>query len=553
MDKASSQIAESQPAVLEIGPEAALFTLDKAEDIGSPDLVLLARNLVDAARARPSSISGGFLSVAFGSIGAQTLNNEGSGTVLGEPLHGDVAGGASRWFALQPEEDGTMLIDTIGSEIDTLLAVYRYTNNPAYFYSLLEAHDDNSAPDGIRSLLRFPAQAAVPYMVVVDGVNGQEGPVKLNWRLGVPPRLQPGLPPYISVTQGDGLTLRAEVEEAVRFQWLANGEEIRGATNETLVIGSTGGADGGEYSVIAENDFGLLTKVVAHLRVEIPLMTFNTGTDNGSLSFSLSGPPGKTFEIQVTEDLETWQHFRTVTLDDQPYEIEISDLATHLARYFVAVPAPETGRVVSPDAEVGGRTQAEWSAEWWKWAMSTPANQHPLLDETGEWAGRNQPGGEVFFLAGLNTVSGRAKRSITIPEGQYLFFPGLNAYCDNTGVPPPGYSIEELRECGILQVALTGELHASLNGIGVPNLAAYRQISPVFSYVLESPDNWLSYLAGFPVVGLIDPAVADGFYLLVQPLPPGIHTLNFGGTFSGQFGFSIDITYTITVVSTSLE
>jgi hypothetical protein len=110
-----------------------------------------------------------------------------------------------------------------------------------------------------------------------------------------------------------------------------------------------------------------------------------------------------------------------------------------------------------------------------------------------------------------------------------------------------------LRECGAHQVAATTGLHASINWIEVPNLDAHRQISPVFNYFLESPDSWLSHLAGSPVVGLIDPAVADGFYLIVEPLPPGIHVLNFGGTQGDQFQFSIDITYTITVVAASLE
>jgi hypothetical protein len=44
--------------------------------------------------------------------------------------------------------------------------------------------------------------------------------------------------------------------------------------------------------------------------------------------------------------------------------------------------------------------------------------------------------------------------------------------------------------------------------------------------------------------------VADGAYLLVAPLPPGQHTIRFGGT--GFFGgdFSQDITYHLTVSAT---
>ena len=35
-------------------------------------------------------------------------------------------------------------------------------------------------------------------------------------------------------------------------------------------------------------------------------------------------------------------------------------------------------------------------------------------------------------------------------------------------------------------------------------------------------------------------AVADGYYLMLKPLSPGVHTLHFVGTIPG---FSLDITY----------
>jgi hypothetical protein len=41
-------------------------------------------------------------------------------------------------------------------------------------------------------------------------------------------------------------------------------------------------------------------------------------------------------------------------------------------------------------------------------------------------------------------------------------------------------------------------------------------------------------------------AVSDGVYLMLHPLSRGEHTLRFGGTFD-DFGFSLDITYHITV------
>jgi hypothetical protein len=100
------------------------------------------------------------------------------------------------------------------------------------------------------------------------------------------------------------------------------------------------------------------------------------------------------------------------------------------------------------------------------------------------------------------------------------------------------------------------ELHASVDGVPVGDLdpattpyracagPAARCTGPAFSIAL--PDN---NLLGLPA-GIWAPAVADGYYLLLSPLPPGPHTINFGGT--GNFGgpFSEDITYNLTVSPT---
>jgi hypothetical protein len=67
-------------------------------------------------------------------------------------------------------------------------------------------------------------------------------------------------------------------------------------------------------------------------------------------------------------------------------------------------------------------------------------------------------------------------------------------------------------------------------------------------------DRWVVRVA-FPdanlfrlPAGTYAPAVADGYYLLLAPLRPGVHTIAFGGT--GNFGgpTSQDITYHLRVV-----
>jgi hypothetical protein len=213
---------------------------------------------------------------------------------------------------------------------------------------------------------------------------------------------------------------------------------------------------------------------------------------------------------------------------------------------------------------------ADLSAQWWQWALgqpvtNNPATTNPLLDTTGVAAHNGQPQqGNVFFLAGLISLSSglvaKAERTITIPTGTRLFFPILNSEADNVGVSPP-LSVAELRVGAAFLPNSVTSLFASIDGVPLQNLSAYRAISPVFSFTLP-PNNvagnsvnlYYALTGGaINVSGTQTPAVADGFYLLLTPLTPGHHDLHFGGTTQildangNPATFELDITYHITV------
>jgi len=78
------------------------------------------------------------------------------------------------------------------------------------------------------------------------------------------------------------------------------------------------------------------------------------------------------------------------------------------------------------------------------------------------------------------------------------------------------------------------ELHASVDGVSVsdlnPRTTPFRACAggdpacaSAFSVTL--PGNNLFGIRA----GVYAPAVADGFYLMLAPLPPGPHSINFGG------------------------
>jgi hypothetical protein len=200
--------------------------------------------------------------------------------------------------------------------------------------------------------------------------------------------------------------------------------------------------------------------------------------------------------------------------------------------------------VIPPHAKAYGLTYGEWSAEWWQWAFSLPVDQNPFFDEGGSCAnGANGQFGPVWFLTGVINVSGTAVRDCTVPAGKALFFPILNAECST--LEGNGVTEAELRACAEGLIDPVTNVAAEIDGVPVQDLEDYRVSSPLFTYG-PLPDNNVLQLFGVDApAGATSPAVADGFYLLVTPLPVGEHTIHFTGTVGT---FTLDITYNLTVV-----
>ncbi len=237
-----------------------------------------------------------------------------------------------------------------------------------------------------------------------------------------------------------------------------------------------------------------------------------------------------------------------------------------------AVFADEFNPGVAPiESSAYGKTYEQWNNEWWQWILDQQSSGNPILDQTGVDAFNHQPDDHVFFLTGVFNVSGTVTRHVTIPPGKPLFFPLLNTEFDNGGCvdaqpcfPTEGAtSLRQEAEDPINH--FTTELHASIDGARLRNLFHYKVVgAPSFTINLPangSPactpgdvfptgapcGNLEQYFGlGFPNTGTF-PAVAAGYYLMLEPLPIGNHTINFGGTFGNPINFTLDVTYHLTV------
>ncbi|BDV42272.1 serine protease [Geotalea uraniireducens] len=96
----------------------------------------------------------------------------------GEPEHAGVAGGASVWWTWQAPAEGTVTLDTHGSNFDTLLGVY--TGVSVNALTPVAANDNDGSAYGA-SGLTFPAHSGELYRLAVDGRAGATGRIDLTW------------------------------------------------------------------------------------------------------------------------------------------------------------------------------------------------------------------------------------------------------------------------------------------------------------------------------------------------------------------------------------
>ncbi len=174
--------------------------------------------------------------------------------------------------------------------------------------------------------------------------------------------------------------------------------------------------------------------------------------------------------------------------------------------------------VVAPHSTVAGKTIGEWTAEWWNWAgRATPS---VTADTTGAAATSGQSG-PVFFIAG--TAGGSATRTFNVPSDKYLLFPLINWIVANGA--DPGYASTAEEATALVEGTVDpSKLFATIDGVAVPDLASHREAAPLNFTLVVKPDSF-----GFPP-GTYTDANADGYFVMLQPLGAGQHTLHFGGT-----------------------
>lgn len=151
------------------------------------------------------------------------------------------------------------------------------------------------------------------------------------------------------------------------------------------------------------------------------------------------------------------------------------------------------------------------------------------FDPTGAYAGIDNAA-PVYFIAG--TASGFAgppivDRTFTVPAGEPLLIPILN---DFDSQDPKHTEREDLK---VFRQDVTG-LFAEIDGVRIAHLHSDLVTTGFFSMGPTQPGSLAEAIGG--AVGVeLSPTKASGYWLMVEGLKPGPHTLEFGGSLSTSF------------------
>ena len=195
--------------------------------------------------------------------------------------------------------------------------------------------------------------------------------------------------------------------------------------------------------------------------------------------------------------------------------------------------------IIPIDQPVAGKTYSQLTGEWWDWSLSFPNGLSPIEEDGVVRSGTQKQATNLWFLAG--TFGSIANRHITIPtnpEEKTLFFPLFNTLW---WVPEDGDTETEVRALAKENIDLVdftleeNELSFTLDlysdgtediNISESELLEFRASSPPGGQTVNFEEGTI-VTDGFGFSpGPRFPAVADGYWLGLTPLPLGEHTLN---------------------------
>jgi hypothetical protein len=188
--------------------------------------------------------------------------------------------------------------------------------------------------------------------------------------------------------------------------------------------------------------------------------------------------------------------------------------------------------------QVYGNSIGNWGQIWWQWALNFPEATIPLLQDGAVDCSVGQSG-KVWFLAG--NFGGVSNRSCTVRNGRALFFPLLNGIA----WMPEDCTVANKCRTLVSEALIDGLVELTCVVDGTPCVFTHQIVRAQSDpRKLNFPPGSLAVTEWGYAPGLRPASFADGYWVMLDPLPPGPHTIRFTAK---RAGFDLDVTYQLLV------
>jgi hypothetical protein len=179
--------------------------------------------------------------------------------------------------------------------------------------------------------------------------------------------------------------------------------------------------------------------------------------------------------------------------------------------------------IAPPGSRPYGLSYEDHVTNFWKLMLSLPIENNPLEDETGEICtyGQNTSNSSIFYLTA--NAGGVSEKTCRIPSGLGLFIPVITVTASDE--ENPGATLDELRQIAKNDQDHVTSLYLTINGteFEFEDLKGFRTHTNEFEVIY--PKNALDGATPGPAT-----VVADGFYVITEPLAPGNYNIQFKGS-----------------------
>ena len=185
---------------------------------------------------------------------------------------------------------------------------------------------------------------------------------------------------------------------------------------------------------------------------------------------------------------------------------------------------------------IAGQSISDWTEDWYTWAMQAPSEISPLTGGVRADGVAGYDAGRMYFLGSYDTSGGPLQA--TVQHGDAILVPLVN-FVDT--LDPKPVANAALKD-GLQSVE---SLFAIVDGKSIDHLRAGLIRTDFFSAGPTQEGSWAD-VAGAKVGEELTPSKGVGYWIVLQGLTKGSHTIEFGGT--TDKGLSFDTKDVINVV-----